>query len=395
MRVAAHLPRGVAVGLSSSVLLGLLAWAAPAAHAAEAAAPAAAAAAHITRPQTGTGYTWSKLTQTGSDTGIAATNVNGGLYYFWQAAGRPKWHQETVASPDTGPGYDYYTPAVVSVGSSGVGITAVDYYGNLDYWWQAAGTSTWTYDQVAAANDFQYTTPSIAVTSYGVVISAGYSFGDLVFFYEYWGNPRWNPEVVASQPCCSVTYSDSSIAVNSDGIGITDNVNGDIDYWFQPDNSSDWTEQQVTTSVAGTVSMAVYGDDMVITGAVPSAYSDANTVWYWTQVPGSGWVANTLSSDGVSEYTDPQISADSDSMIITASDGGGGVACWSAEGVGSQWVATQVVSGNRSTDDVNPSVVFTGSSAVVSAVNWDNGNLISWSQPFGSSTWAKRVVAAA
>jgi hypothetical protein len=143
MRVAAHLSRGAAAGLSSAVLLGLLAWAAPAAHATR--MPQATQTARAARP--------GHLIR--PDTGIAATNANGGLYYFWQAAGSTKWHKETVAAPDTAPGYDYYTPALVSAGGDGVG-------------------------------------------------------------------------------------------------------------------------------------MAVYGDDMVIVGSVPSAYTDANTVWYWTQVPGSG-----------------------------------------------------------------------------------------------------------
>jgi hypothetical protein len=93
---------------------------------------------HVAHPATGAGYTWTKLTWTGADTGIAATGSTGGLYYFWQAAGTKKWHKETVA----GPGSDYSTPAIVSAGTGGVGLVAVDYYGNLDRWWHATGSST-------------------------------------------------------------------------------------------------------------------------------------------------------------------------------------------------------------------------------------------------------------
>jgi hypothetical protein len=104
-------------------------------------------------------------------------------------------------------------------------------------------------------------------------------------------------------------------------------------------------------------------------------------------------VGNPLDDDGTSAYINPQISANSESMIITASDNAGGITSWSAEGPDSQWVETQVVAGSRTVNDGTPTVTFTPTSAAVSSVNWDNGYLLAWSQPLGSSTWTKRAVA--
>ena len=405
MRIAARTPRGAVVGGMLLVLLGLLA---PAAHAAQpphatqmphATQPPhatqtahTARPGHLTRPDAGTGYTWTRLTWTGSGTGIAATNVKHGLYFFYQAAGSTTWRKETVAAPNAGPGYDYYTPALVSVGSSGVGITAVDYYGNLDYWWQAAGTSTWTYLPVARANDFRYQTPSIAVTSYGVVISAGFTFGDLIFFYEYWGDPTWNEEVVADDASDDGdTYPNSSIVVNSDdGINIADNYEGTISDWYQPSGSSTWTQYAVAAdATSDPVQMTEYGGNLVIAGLVQN---DANAPTLWTQAPGGGWVQTTLYSP-TTEYGPPQISAGPDAALVTAPQASGGLRYWRARGAGSPWISGTVVKATKSTFYGLPAAGLTPSSAVVSAINADNGNLVSWFQKNGSNTWTKDQVA--
>jgi hypothetical protein len=84
-----------------------------------------------------------QIAWTGSAVVITATTAeDGNLDYWWQQAGTSTWHPQVVAI-----GRQYATPAIAWTGSAVV-ITATDQYGNLDYWWQQAGTSTWHQETV-------------------------------------------------------------------------------------------------------------------------------------------------------------------------------------------------------------------------------------------------------
>lgn len=84
---------------------------------------------------------------TGSSVVIAATNTQGNLDFWWQAAGTSPWNPEQV--DPTGLGSQFGHPSMVATAGS-VMITATDGSGNLDYLWQQYGTSGWGGQQVAA-----------------------------------------------------------------------------------------------------------------------------------------------------------------------------------------------------------------------------------------------------
>jgi hypothetical protein len=112
-----------------ALLLGLGAWLAPAAQASPRPAPAA-----TTYP-----YKFSRIAWTGSDEVIAATDSHGDLYYFWQAAGTTTWHKQLVASGTNT--LVYSKPSITAAGTT-VYIAAVDTAGDL-YYFTKTGTAKW------------------------------------------------------------------------------------------------------------------------------------------------------------------------------------------------------------------------------------------------------------
>ena len=88
----------------------------------------------------------SSIAWTGSSVAITATDSDGNLEYWWQAADTTAWHKETVATRGANGGYG--NPSIAWTGSSVV-ITALADLANLDYWWQAADTTAWNMQQVA------------------------------------------------------------------------------------------------------------------------------------------------------------------------------------------------------------------------------------------------------
>jgi large repetitive protein len=99
----------------------------------------------------------------------------------------------TVAAPLT-----YQNPAITWTGTV-VAITVTDSAGNLDYWWQAAGTAPWNQLPLAAASStLTYQNPSIAWTGTDEIITATDSNGDLDYWWQAAGTAPWNQQLVAA-----------------------------------------------------------------------------------------------------------------------------------------------------------------------------------------------------
>ena len=141
---------------------------------------------------------------TGSSVVIAANDSLGNLWYWWQPAGAPQWGGAqcvSVYSPswESAPwsgGPPVGAPAIAWTGSSVV-IAAVDVSGNLFYWWQPAGGSQWTKETVAN-NILQDFTPAIAWTGSSVVIAAVDTSDNLLYWWQPSGSTQWNKETVAN-----------------------------------------------------------------------------------------------------------------------------------------------------------------------------------------------------
>ena len=107
-----------------TLLLGLGAWLAPAAQASQ--RPAARTAAAATYP-----YNFSRIAWTGSDEVIAATDKHGDLYYFWQSSGTTTWHKQLAAAGSSALAYS--KPSITATGTTGPADTRRTPSGTADY----------------------------------------------------------------------------------------------------------------------------------------------------------------------------------------------------------------------------------------------------------------------
>jgi hypothetical protein len=90
-------------------------------------------------------YEGASIAWTGKSVVIASTYDNADVCYFFQSVGASQWPREIVAAAgSTAPGVwaNYQNPAIAWTGTSVV-IAGTDSNGNLNFWWQPAGSGGW------------------------------------------------------------------------------------------------------------------------------------------------------------------------------------------------------------------------------------------------------------
>jgi len=184
---------------------------------------------------------------------ITDTDSSGNLDYWYQYAGTGTWHQQQVA-PASAAGssqYPQWSSPVISWTGSTVIIAAVDRDGGLHYLYQYAGTGTWHQQQVTA--DWAVTPncpPAIAWTGRSVVLAGMSENGSLNFWWQAAGTGPWHEEHVASltpgaEYPSMASAGPSVVITDSDGSSDGPFPAGNLDYWWQKDGTSGWNQQQV------------------------------------------------------------------------------------------------------------------------------------------------------
>ena len=391
-----RLPRaGLAFGWLLA-LLGLLAWVAPAAAQAAQASQASAAAL----PATTYPYTFSRIAWTGTDTVIAATDKQGDLYYFWQASGSTTWHRQLVARG--GGGIAYKHPSIAWEGSA-VLIAALDASGDLVYFAQPSGSTTWTYELVATGTGGQFESPSITAGDGQVLISAASKAGDLVTYSQAYNGPNWTEQTVAfgtfGTPSAATVYD----SLDGSYLGLlTDSSGGTLYFWYEYLAAPGWNPETVAPSSSQGAftggSIMASTTDLLIT-----AVSTAGSVYAWTQpIGGSGWTKTAVASAaGGVTYASPQatwtgfLSGTSNSYdVITATTQAGTLDYWwQADGAAGPWTQETIAGSGATAAYANPGIAASSTSVIVTAINTKPGNVVYWYQGFGTNPWHKQVVA--
>jgi len=357
-------------------------------------------------------YIGASIAWTGSSVVIASRDgTNGDVHYWWQPAGSGTWHPELVIEGGEVAYRRNQNPAIAWTGTSVV-ITAPDGDGNLDYWWQPAGSATWHGAQVAAASGgAAYQNPAIAWTGSSVVITATDGDGNL---YYWWGpsdGSNWHPELVVSagelgEQGAARNPQNPAIAWTGTSVVITapDWV-GNLNYWWQQAGSATWHRELVAASGPST---GVYYENPAIawtgTSVVITAPDSHGTLHYWWQPAGSAtWhpeqVATGLQA-GTAPLPYPAIAWTGTSVVITATDTNGDIFYWWQQAGSGNWHQEQLFQGLFPPADApgplpqNSSVAWTGTSVVVAATD-GAGSLYYWWQQAGSSDWHREPVAMA
>jgi hypothetical protein len=369
----------------AAVLLGVLAVAAPAAQASG--RPAAGVAA--TYP-----YNFSRIAFTGSDEVIAATDSHGDLYYFWQASGTTTWHKQLVAKSG------FSKPSIAWTGQA-VFIATVTAGGYLVSFTKAPSASTWSSTEIAAPDPGKYQAPSVTVSTDGAIMISAYTSGELQSFTQAAGGVTWSQNTVAFG-----TFGPSSITTVYDSLAsaylglITTSSGGTLDFFWEFRGTGAWSQETVASAGSGGSytggSVTASTSDIVIAAANTNGSVDA----FIQPIGGSGWSAQTVSSSG-GPYTSPQIAwtgpvnAGGPSYdVITAADNAGTLSYWwVADGSGLGWNPETVAANGTRAVYAHPGIAITSSSVVITAINTKPGNVMYWSQPFGTTPWPKELVA--
>jgi hypothetical protein len=330
---------------------------------------------------------------------IAATDKHGDLYYFWQDTGSTVWHKQLVAAGSSKLAYS--KPSITATGTT-VYIAAVDAFGDL-YYFSKTGTAKWREFLLSTAGPGKYQAPSItAGDAYGsVLISAGNTGGELVSFTLAQGSTTWAQQTVASGlfgPSSITTVFDDQDAVFF-GL-ITASSGGTLYFFSEFLENPGWTQETVASpGTAGSYtggSIAASNADIVIAAATTTGAVDSFT----QPLNGSGWIAQTVSGSG-GPYASPQaawtgpVNGTSASYdVITAANTAGGLHYWwVADDSGLSWNPETIAANSRQAAYASPGIAITSSSVVITAINTKPGDVLDWSQPFGTNPWHKQVVA--
>ena len=378
------LPRAAAVSVAA-LLLGLLAVAAPAAQAS--ARPAAGSV--TTYP-----FTFSRIAWTGSDQVIAATDNHGDLYYFWQAAGTTTWHKQLVASGG------YGKPSIAWTGQA-VFIATVTAGGYLVSFTKAPAASAWTGTLIASPDPGSYQAPSVTVSPDGAIMISAYTSGELQSFTQAPGGVAWSQNTVADG-----TFGPSSITTVYDSLAsaylglITASSGGTLYFWWEFRGTGAWNQQ----TVASPSSAGGYTGGSIATtstGIMIAAATTTGAVVVFAQpIGGSGWSAQTVSTSG-GRYASPQIAWTGPTGrpggpsydVITAASNAGTLSYWWKTNGGLSWNSETVAANGTNTVYAHPGIAITSTAVVITAINTKPGNVNYWWQAFSTNPWTKELVA--
>jgi hypothetical protein len=349
-------------------------------------------------------YTLSVVAWTGSRSVIAATDSHGDLYYFWQASGTSKWHQQLVAKGGHASGY---SKASIAWTGHAVVIAALDASGDLVYFAQHTGSTKWNYTRVAKASGGRYQAPSITSAPGGtVLISAGNTAGELMSFELAAGSSSWTALRVAYGKfgASSIASCSGSPSKCGDGLGlITATSGGTLYFWWEILDVPGWNQETVASpGPAGSYtggSIAATSNDLLVTAANTAGGVD---MW-WQAISGSGWSEQTVAVGGSPAFSHAAIAwtglvntgpfSHSYDVITATSHSGKLDYWWKVDGSGSTWTAETVASAGKQAVYANPGITVTGKSVIITAINTKPGDVFFWYQPFGATVWHKQLVA--
>jgi YVTN family beta-propeller protein len=332
------------------------------------------------------------ITWTGNAVLAAAADSSGNLDYWWQAAGTGVWNYQQVAA--AGSTLTYADPSVTWA-SNAVLVTATDSSGNVDYWWQAAGTGVWHEQQVAAASGgVTYANPAITWTGNAVLITAADSAGNLDYWWQAAGTGVWHQQQVAAAATSTLTYANPAITWTGNAVLVSaTDSSGNLDYWWQAAGTGIWHQQQIaagTRTVTYKNPLITWAGNAVLVTAADSS----GNVDYWWQAAGTGvWHEQQVAAaTSTLTFASPAITWTGNAVLISAADSSGNLDYWwQAAGTGI-WNPQQVAAATSTLTYASPAITWTGNAVLITAAD-STGNLDYWWQASGTGTWNPQLVA--
>lgn len=387
MRTLSHRSRLLAAGLAG-LLTGTLGLATPAAQGAPA-GPRAQIVGQRNQP-------YGTLAWTGKVAVITESGTNGDLYYWWNSGGDTSWHREVVDKASNG--IQFSDPALAWTGTydtsnPAVVITATGSNGDLYYWWQKAGTTLW-HKQLVAAGD--YANPSVAATSTSVVIAAtSLKTSNLYYWYQTFQTTPWHQQVVSHSQflSASIGWTGSNVAIAAVNAAPREQV-GNIDYWWNPGGNTSW-HQQTVAAATGTTSYSTPSLAVTTHAVIIAATDQGFNVYYWYQWLGtSTWHRQKVAHSSVG-FSNPSVAWADNTTFITVPGVVGGLNVYYQPYGTTPWTGQTVASAGEFYFQ-GGSITGTGGATVIAAIenpSGNPGNVEYFSQMFGTTPWHEQTVA--
>jgi hypothetical protein len=340
---------------------------------------------------------------------ISTTEAAGQIKFWSQPKGDPTWPApQLVGFPAAGQGrFNIYREPAMSWGHQGpVVIAAIDFLGNLDYFFRPHGRSDWHLQHVAAtATDggIVYSEPAAIVwADSGVALAASdISGGLLKYWWQAKGAQTWGPPHTVAQA------QQPAIAWTGDEVVITAvDPQGNLQYWWLPPGTTAFSSPQTVASAGRGLR---YSQPAILwTGGavVITAVDGAGNLYYWVQLKGSigaSWPTPGLvaSASGGVGYSKPSIAwstvRQNHAVLITAADSAGNLHYWWQPQGATGWNAESVANATLVSGKFDsPAIAWADRTAVIVAKSFDStGHLLKinyWWQPNGAKGWNLETV---
>jgi hypothetical protein len=125
-----------------------------------------------------------------------------------------------------------------------IGVVGVNQAGttSLDFWEQPVGYTVWRSPQYVAG-----AAESAAATAGSSPFVAAVDSGGNLWSYNLSGT-QWVPDP-APAGMSGATYSSPQVAsTSSSRVMVATDNSGDVEYWWEPDNSATWTPEEVAAA---------------------------------------------------------------------------------------------------------------------------------------------------
>jgi hypothetical protein len=315
-------------------------------------------------PQVPWGYLSNAIAWTGQSVIIAGKDQrDGGLYFWWQEADNTIWHQQTVAAGPPGccaygsivngvvttTNLGYSMPSLAWTGRSAV-IAACDEAGNLQYWYQNKGQTTWFHEHVAS--DGCKSQPSIAWTGTSVVIAAACNQSQASMLCYYWqqaGTGTWTPQVVDNglTYAPSIGWTGNAVVIAAEQAAASDLLS--IAYWWQAAGTGTWHKQLVygppTRSDFSPTPITAAGGSVVIAAGEEGLQTNRLDYWWQPATSSGSWALENPSGPGdYTAWTDPgSIAWTGLSLVISSTTACGDLDYWWQQAGSGVWHKERIV----------------------------------------------------
>jgi hypothetical protein len=363
------------------------------------------------------GQTPAPIVWNGTDLATTTAGANGNLVAYEQTPGATSWQKQTVLTEAANGGVALEDPSITAT-STGIQIVAQDSQGNIWFFQQNDGQTTWSPPQYVGSGLPGLGGAKIAWTGVAghtgtnSVITAIDTSGDVIFWYQ--NGSGWTQETVGNATSGNF-YFDPAITATDKGIVIVSpGSNGAFYSWYQAYGAPTWG---FDGSVGVQNGEAFGGLSLTWDGTnvdVAAAYADGNggnydqVMFLWKPDAAEFWSDEELPSANAGQQVDygPGIAWSGFNLIVTAIQN----TTAASTALETWWQGTTFTQFNiglsaTSASGYGPSTVVSTHSATkkgevvyvapTSSNDFTTAGLSDWTVPTGGTRWTKHTIAKA